>query len=93
MEPLVRLKQRPRTDNVVNESTPLLAPTKMMQGSDEELPEFGVPVLCHRSHTGQLKFAEFLRSVGATSVRAGCRQVIEVMAIVIENTFRPDNGR
>ena len=64
-----------------------------MQGNDEELPEFGVPVLCHMSHTDQLKFADFLRSVGATSVRAGCRQVIEVLAIVIENAFRPDNGR
>jgi hypothetical protein len=27
------------------------------------------------------------------SVRAGCWQVIDVLAIVIENAFRPDNGR
>ena len=26
-------------------------------------------------------------------MRAGCRQAIEVLAIVIENAFRPDNGR
>ena len=52
-----------------------------------------MPVLCRMSHTGQLKFADFLRSVGATSVRAGCRQVIDVVAIVIENASRPDNGR
>jgi len=26
-------------------------------------------------------------------VRAGCRQVIDVMAIVVENHFGPDNGR
>ena len=69
-----------------------MAIVRMMEGSDEELPEFGVPVLCHMSHTDRLKFADFLRSVGATSVRAGCRQVIEVLAIVIENAFRPDNG-
>ena len=65
---------------------------RRQKSSDGGLPELGVPVLCHRSHTGQLKFAEFLRIVGATSVRAGCRQVIEVLAIVIENVFRPDNG-
>ena len=44
-------------------------------------------------YTDRLKLADFLRSFGATSVRAGCRQVIEVLAIVIENAFRPDNGR
>jgi hypothetical protein len=63
------------------------------QRSYQELPKFGVPVLCHMSHTDRLKFAGFLRSVGATSVRAGCRQVIEVLAIVIESAFSPDNGR
>ncbi len=26
-------------------------------------------------------------------MRAGCWQVIDVVAIVIENAFRPDNGR
>jgi hypothetical protein len=26
-------------------------------------------------------------------VRAGCRQVIDVVAIVVENAFRPYNGR
>ena len=60
--------------------------------SDGGLPELGVPVLCHRSHTGQLKFAEFLRIVGATSVRAGCRQVIEVLAMELESVFRPDKA-
>ena len=64
----------------------------MMQGSDEQLPEFGVPVLCPMSHIDRLKFADFLRSAEATSVRAGCRQVIEVLAIVIESVFKADNG-
>ena len=45
-------------------------------------PSFGVPVQCRWSHTGQLRFVELLRSVGATSVRAGCRQVVEALAIV-----------
>ena len=31
--------------------------------------------------------------LGVASVRAGCRQVIDVMAIVVENHFGPDNGR
>jgi hypothetical protein len=38
----------------------------------------GVPLLCHMSRSDQLKLADFLHSVGVTSVRAGCRQVIEV---------------
>jgi hypothetical protein len=32
------------------------------------------------------------KGVGVTSVRAGSRQVIDVVAIVIENAFRPANG-
>ena len=44
------------------------------------------------SHTDRLKFADFLRSAEATSLRAGCRQVIEVLAIVIESVFKADNG-
>jgi hypothetical protein len=64
-----------------------------MQGSDEELPEFGVPMLCPMSHTDRLKFVDFLRSAEATSVRAGCRQVIEVLAIVIESVVNRITGR
>jgi hypothetical protein len=47
----------------------------------------------HKSRTDQLKLADFLRRVGATSVRASCRQVIDLPAIVIANALRPDNGR
>jgi hypothetical protein len=53
----------------------------------------GVPLLCHRSRSDQLKLADFLRSVRVTSVRAGCRQVIEVYGDLVENFFRPYNGR
>jgi hypothetical protein len=39
------------------------------------------------------KSGDFLINMELASVRAGCRQVIDVLRIVIENTFRLDNGR
>jgi hypothetical protein len=61
--------------------------------SDFVIIEFGVPVLCHRSQPYRLKLKDFVDSIKLASVRAGRRQVIEVVAIVTENGFRPDNGR
>jgi len=40
-----------------------------------------------------LKLADLRNSIEVASVRAGCRQVIEVLAFVIENALRPDHGR
>ena len=52
-----------------------------------------VPQLCHMSRLDQLQLLDFFTVLGVTSVRAGCRQVIDVSAIVDQNAFRPDNGR
>jgi len=42
---------------------------------------------------GSPKIRRFSHGIEVASVRAGCRQVIDVLAIVIEAAFRPDNGR
>lgn len=46
-----------------------------------------------RSPFESIKLQQFSKGVGVTPVRAGCRQVIDVLAIVAEDCFRPDNGR
>jgi hypothetical protein len=41
---------------------------------------------------GYAKSRRFLDNIEGASVRAGCRQVNDVVAIVIENTLRPVNA-
>jgi hypothetical protein len=50
-------------------------------------------MLCHKSHSDPLKLTDYVDSIEAASVRAGCRQVIDVVGIVVESAFRADNGR
>jgi hypothetical protein len=59
---------------------------------------------CHSEHISRcgtavpgvgfrsLQVQEFTHGSKVASVRAGYRQVIDVVAIVIENAFRPFNG-
>jgi len=38
-----------------------LGPTRIVERSDHELLEFGMPLLCHISHLDQLKLADFAK--------------------------------
>jgi hypothetical protein len=42
---------------------------------------------------GSWQMLDFWAVLEVTSVRAGCRQVIDVLDIVVENFFRPPKGR
>jgi hypothetical protein len=53
----------------------------------------GVPLLCQVSASGRCKFKILRNGSKVASVRAGYRQVIDVVAIVIENAFTPYHGR
>jgi len=58
----------------------------MRQGSDEELPEFGVPVLCHMFHTDRLKFADFSAKF-RSDFRAG---IVDGKSLIISNLAAED---
>jgi hypothetical protein len=54
---------------------------------------YGMPLLCRVPHSHRLQFPDFLMVSDVPSVRAGCRQVIDILVIVVENSFRSSNGR
>jgi hypothetical protein len=45
-----------------------------------------------RASLESMRLKEFANGAKVTSVRAGYRQVIDVLAIVVENAFRSSNG-
>jgi hypothetical protein len=55
------------------------------------LPSCGIAV--PRAAFESMQHQQFSQGAEVTSVRAGYRQVIDALAIVVENGFRPYNGR
>ena len=54
---------------------------------------YGMRLLCRVPHSHRLQVQDFLMLSEVPSVRAGCRQVIDILVIVVENSFRSSNGR
>ena len=54
---------------------------------------YGMQLLCLVPHSHRLQVPDFLMLSEVPSVRAGCRQVIDILVIVVENSFRSSNGR
>jgi hypothetical protein len=54
---------------------------------------YGMPLPCRVPRSHRLQVPDFLMVSEVPSVRAGCRQVIDILVIVVENSFRSSNGR
>jgi hypothetical protein len=53
----------------------------------------GCGIAVPRAPFESIELQQFSKGVGVTSVRAGCRQVIDVLTIVAEDRLKPVNGR
>lgn len=72
-------------------STPKVATA--IHSVDSNLATRGVSLVCRVPRSVQGQVHEFVDGVRIAPVRAGWRQVIDLLDIVLENSFRLFNGR